>query len=61
LKNLDYVNNWDLVDVSCYKIIGAFLLENREKIGILEELVKTDHLWRKRVAIISTLAFIKNK
>ena len=60
MKNLDYVNNWDLVDVSCYKIVGMYLMENRGQIGVLEELARTKHLWRKRVAIVSTFAFIKN-
>lgn len=60
IKNLDFVNNWDLVDLSCYKIVGEYLLERREKMGDLRELALSGHLWRKRVAMVSTLAFIKN-
>ena len=60
MKNLDFVNNWDLVDCSSYKITGEYLLKRREYIPVLFDLAKTEHLWRKRVAMISTLAFIKN-
>jgi 3-methyladenine DNA glycosylase AlkD len=31
LKNLEYVNNWDLVDSSCYKILGNWLLSQHKK------------------------------
>lgn len=30
LDNLKWINNWDLVDVSAYKILGSYLLD-REK------------------------------
>ncbi|MDD5193533.1 MAG: DNA alkylation repair protein [Candidatus Nanoarchaeia archaeon] len=52
------INNWDLVDLSSHKIIGEYLLDkNRE---ILYELTK-GNLWEKRISIISTFAFIRNK
>ncbi len=52
------VNNWDLVDSSAHKIVGAYLLDNnREK---LYELAESDNLWEQRVSIISTFWFIKN-
>ncbi len=58
LAHLDYVNNWDLVDLSCYKILGKYLLAepNRE---VLYQLAASGHLWRQRVAIVSTMALIK--
>ena len=56
-RNLDHVNNWDLVDASAHKIIGPHLL-NRDR-TLLRKLSSSDDLWRRRVAIISTYAFIR--
>ena len=58
LKNLDYINNWDLVDTSCYKILGKYCFENDQD-EILKDLAKQDHLWKKRIAIVSTMFYIK--
>ncbi len=59
LKNTKYINNWDLVDLSSYHIIGEYLL-NKEK-NILYKLAKSKNLWERRIGIVSTFAFIKNK
>ncbi len=59
LKNKDFVNNWDLVDVSAHKILGQSILEGLEKKEILEKLAKSKNLWHRRIAIISTFAFIR--
>ncbi len=59
LHNLDYVNNWDLVDSSAYKILGPWL-ENRER-SRLYELVNSQSLWHRRVAVISCLHFIRQQ
>jgi len=56
LKNLKYVNNWDLVDLSAEKIIGEYLFDKERK--LLFELAKGD-LWEKRIAVMSTFNFIK--
>ena len=60
LSQLDRVNNWDLVDSSAHKILGAELVRKGE-FQILEELASSQHLWRERVALIATLALIKSK
>ena len=57
--NLDFVNNWDLVDATAYKILGEFLLLNDEKTKILENLTNSSNIWHKRIAIVATLAFIR--
>lgn len=57
LKNLDYVNNWDLVDSSADKILGAYLFDKERK--LLYELADSNDLWRERVAIIATFYFIR--
>lgn len=57
LSNTKYINNWDLVDLSATNIVGEYLV-NKSK-SILYKLAKSDLLWDRRIAIISTFAFIK--
>ncbi|MTI88531.1 MAG: DNA alkylation repair protein [Balneolaceae bacterium] len=57
LNNLEGINNWDLVDSSCYKILGPYL-ENRER-DLLYDFARSDDLWKKRIAMISCYYFIK--
>ena len=56
LDNLEGMNNWDLVDVSCHKIVGDFLIDKDKR--ILYELVN-GNLWERRIAIVSCFAFIR--
>lgn len=58
LKNLKAVNNWDLVDLSADKILGASLCEQKDR-SLLYNFAKSKDLWEKRIAIISTFYFIK--
>ncbi|MEA2092811.1 MAG: DNA alkylation repair protein [Patescibacteria group bacterium] len=58
LDNLKWINNWDLVDVSAYKILGSYLFDKDK--DVLYNLVVSENLWERRIAIISTLHFIKN-
>jgi 3-methyladenine DNA glycosylase AlkD len=57
IKNIKYINNWDLVDVTCPRIIGAYLFDKDR--SLLYKLANSKNLWEKRIAIISTLYFIK--
>ena len=57
-RNMRFVNSWDLVDSSAHKIIGDFL-RNRSK-RLLRRLAKSGVLWERRIAIISTMAYIKD-
>ncbi len=59
LKNTRYINNWDLVDLSCYHILGDYLLRHPEKQKVLLSLASSSSLWEKRIAIVSTYAFIR--
>ncbi|MEK9176432.1 MAG: DNA alkylation repair protein [Patescibacteria group bacterium] len=59
LKNTKFVNNWDLVDLSADKIIGVYLIDKPKT--VLYKLVKSSNLWERRIAMISTYNFIKNK
>ena len=58
LKNTKYINNWDLVDLSAHKIIGEYLRDKSKK--ILYKLAKSENLWERRIAVLSTFHFIGN-
>ncbi|GAD83820.1 DNA alkylation repair protein [Nocardia asteroides NBRC 15531] len=51
------VNNWDLVDASAEHIVGPWLLDKDR--ALLFELAQRDSLWERRVALLSTFAFLK--
>ena len=60
LSMLDRGNNWDLVDLVAYKILGDYLMVHPEEQHILDELASMDgHLWHQRVAIVSNLTIIR--
>jgi len=58
LNHSKYVNNWDLVDVSAKHIIGDFLKDKDR--APLYKLARSDSLWERRIAILSTFYFIEN-
>lgn len=60
LANLNHINNWDLVDASCYKILGRYVYDN-ERDDILIKLAESDNFWENRIAIISTFYYIRKK
>ena len=57
VKNIFTVNNWDLVDLSCRDIIGEHLITHQRK--ILYQFAKSQDMWKRRIAIVSTWAFIR--
>lgn len=57
LASTTYVNNWDLVDVSAAKIVGGWLLD-RDR-SPLDELARSPVLWERRIAMVSTHAFLR--
>lgn len=57
LQNTRYINNWNLVDTSCYFIVGHYLL-NRDRKPLFD-LAESADLWERRIAIVSTMAFIR--
>ena len=58
LKNVRQVNNWDLVDLSAPNILGKHLLDKKR--DLLYKMAASDNIWGRRIAIISTLEFIRN-
>lgn len=57
LDNTRYVNGWDLVDSSAHHIVGKQLINSGR--SVLYKLVKSESLWERRIAIISTYQFIR--
>lgn len=58
IRNMKYINNWDLVDLSAPNILGDYLLQKNR--SMLYKFAKSKHLWTKRIAILSTFTFIRN-
>ena len=58
LSHLEYSNNRDLVDLVCYKILWNYLLDKDRK--VLYKLADNENIWEQRVAIVSTMAFVKS-
>lgn len=58
LKNKKFINNWDLVDSSCYKILGNYCFETKDD-SVLIELSEEENLWSQRIAIVSTMYHVK--
>lgn len=57
MAHLAFVNNWDLVDSSAPQIAGGYLAD-RER-APLYKLAVSKNLWKRRIAIMATLAFIR--
>lgn len=54
LDNLEYINNWDLIDYTAPHIVAPCCGEK-----VLKELAESDYMWANRVAMVSTIYFIK--
>ncbi len=60
INNTDYINGWDLVDLSAHYILGKYLLEHEDEKNILYEFANSNDLWKQRISIVSTWIFIRN-
>lgn len=59
LSHMDRINNWDLVDTSCHHILGKWLLTHPDQENLLDRLAGSESLWERRIAVVSTYAFIR--
>mgnify|MGYP001243157984 FL=1 len=59
ISHTNYINNWDLVDISAHKIVGEWF-KNREDRSLIYQLADSDLLWDQRIAIVSTFTLIRN-
>ncbi len=62
-KNIQHVNNWDLVDLSAEHVMGRHLFRQPRKHveKILRKLALSSDLWKKRISILTTFHFIREK
>lgn len=66
LKHVRQANNWDMVDLSCPKILGEWLLRpgadgRMPDRNVLDTLAASDNLWEQRTSIVSTLQLIRQR
>lgn len=59
LSHTQYINNWDLVDLSCYEILGTWLLD-KDRTLLYDLAGNGKTIWEQRIGIVSTMAFIRN-
>lgn len=55
----DRINNWDLVDLSCQYIIGPQLMDGGDR-SVLVMLAASESMWRRRIAVVSTLWMVRH-
>ena len=59
LSHTQYINNWDLVDLSCYELLGTWLLDKDRT--LLYDLARNGKtIWEQRIGMVSTMQFIRN-
>lgn len=58
LSQTPAVNNWDLVDASSHKLLGAWLCDQTNR-NILKRLSGSSCLWEQRIAVVATYALIQ--
>ncbi len=57
LSHTHRINNWDLVDLSAPQIVGSYLMGRPR--DVLYRLADSTSLWENRIAMVSTLYFIR--
>lgn len=57
LSRHDRINNWDLVDLGAWHVVGPHLVDGPR--GLLYDLARSDSQWERRTAILATFAFIR--
>ena len=59
LSHTEFINNWDLVDLSCYELLGVWLL-NKER-ALLYDLARDGKtIWEQRIGMVSTMQFLRH-
>ena len=59
LAHTQHINNWDLVDLSCYELLGVWLLDKDRT--LLYDLARNGKsIWEQRIGIVSTMQFIRH-
>lgn len=59
LSHTQYINNWDLVDLSCYELLGAWFLDKDRT--LLYDLARNGKtIWEQRIGMVSTMQFLRH-
>lgn len=59
LAHTEFINNWDLVDLSCYELLGTWLLDKDR--SLLYDLARDGKtIWEQRIGMVSTMQFIRH-
>ncbi len=59
LSHTEFINNWDLVDLSCYELLGVWLLDKERT--LLYDLARDGKtLWEQRIGMVSTMQFLRH-
>jgi 3-methyladenine DNA glycosylase AlkD len=57
LRRHDRIDNWDLVDLGAWDVVGRYLADKPR--GVLYELARSSKVWERRTAILATLYFVR--
>lgn len=57
LSQTPYINNWDLVDLTCYKLLGVWLTGKDRQ--LLYQLAESPNMWEQRIAIVTCMHFVR--
>lgn len=57
LSKTSYINNWDLVDLTCYKLLGVWLMDKERH--LLYQLSESENMWEQRIAIVTCMHFVR--
>lgn len=58
LSHTTFINNWDLVDLSCYPLLGVWLLD-KDRTLLYDLAVSGKTIWEQRIGIVSTMTFVR--
>ena len=59
LSHTDRINNWDLVDLSCYPLLGEWL-RDKDRMLLYDLARNGKTIWEQRIGIVSTMTFIRH-
>ena len=59
LTHTQYINNWDLVDLSCYELLGSWLLD-KDRTLLYDLACDGKTIWEQRIGMVSTMQFIRH-
>lgn len=58
LSHTEFINNWDLVDLSCYELLGVWLLD-KDRTLLYDLALNGKTIWEQRIGMVSTMQFLR--